>query len=125
MRDSLASFLDDWARRGHEPAVIQRAGVRVVRWSYAELRRLAFQFARELEAHRIEKGDRVLFCGPNGAEWLAAFFGCLVRGVIVVPLDLESSREFVARVQLQVEAKLMLAGREQQGLAPTVPVVLL
>jgi len=125
MRESLASFLDDWERRGDDPAVAQRSGVRVVRWSYSELRSLAFQFARELETRRIEKGDRVLICAPSGAEWVAAFFGCLVRGVIVVPLDLESTREFVARVQLQVEAKLMLAGRGRRSLAPNVPVVFL
>ncbi|MEK6302613.1 MAG: AMP-binding protein [Acidobacteriota bacterium] len=125
MRESLASFLDDWERRSDEPAIAQRAGVRVVQWSYAGLSRLAFQFSRELEARRVDKGDRVLFCGGNSAEWVAAFFACLLRGAIVVPLDLESTPGFVARVQEQVGAKLLLAGREQRSLAPNLPVVTL
>ena len=99
--------------------------MRVVRWSYAELGRLAFQFSRELEARRVDKGDRVLFCAGNSAEWVGAFFGCLLRGAIVVPLDLESTAGFVARIQEQVGAKLMLAGREQRSLAPNLPVVTL
>ncbi|MFY9608008.1 MAG: AMP-binding protein [Blastocatellia bacterium] len=125
MRENLVSFLEDWGRRGDECAIAQRNGLRVARWSYAELRRLAFQFARELEAGGVAKGDRILFCGRNSAEWVAAFFGCLLRGVIVVPLDLESTPEFVGRIQQQVEAKLMLAGREQRNLAASLPIVVL
>ena len=71
----------------------------------------------------MDKGDRVLFCCGNTAEWVAAFFGCLLRGAIVVPLDLESTPEFVRRVQEQVGAKLMLAGFDQRKLAPNLPVV--
>ncbi len=125
MRENLVSFLDDWGRRGDEHAIAQRNGLRVARWSYAELRSLAFQFARELEARGVEKGDRVLFWARNSAEWVAAFFGCLLRGVIIVPLDLESTPEFVGRIQQQVEAKIMLAGREQRGFATHLPLVVL
>jgi long-chain acyl-CoA synthetase len=79
----------------------------------------AFQFARELEERGIAKGERVLFRGANSPEWVAAFFGCVLRGVIVVPLDMESAPEFVARVQQQVEARLILrsgAERRETGL---------
>lgn len=125
MRQTLVSFLDDWARRGHETAIAHRNGLRVVRRSYSELRDLAFQFARELDARGIDKGDRVLFWARNSAEWVSAFFGCLLRGVIAVPLDLESAPEFVSRVQEQVQARLMLAGREQPAAPLGVPVLFL
>ncbi|HTG17699.1 MAG TPA: class I adenylate-forming enzyme family protein, partial [Blastocatellia bacterium] len=125
MRENLVSFLDDWARRGSEPAIAHRRGLRVVRWSYSELRATAFQFARELDGRGIEKGDRVLFWARNSPEWVAGFFGCLLRGVVVVPLDLESTPEFVARIQQQVAAKLILGGREHLRFAPNVPAVVL
>lgn len=125
MRQTLVSFLDDWARRGEETAIAHRNGLRVVRRSYSELCDLAFQFARELDARGIDKGDRVLFWARNSAEWVAAFFGCLLRGVIAVPLDLESAPEFVSRVQMQVQARLMLAGREQPAAPLGVPVLFL
>jgi len=108
MRETLLSFLDDCLARGTATAVVRRRGLRLTKWSSAEIARRAFQFARELEARGISRGDRVLFWGENSAEWIAAFFGCLLRGVVVVPLDLKSAPDFVARVQQQVSAKLLL-----------------
>lgn len=113
MRKNLLSFLDDCEEHGPQTALAHRRGLRMVHWSYARLRTTAFQFARELETYGISKGERVLFWAENSPEWVAAFFGCLLRGVIVVPLDVESSPEFAARVQQQVEAKLLLYSGEK------------
>ena len=121
MRETLLSFLDDCLARRKETAVVRRRGLRLTKWSSAEIARHAFQFARELEARGISHGDRVLFWGENSAEWIAAFFGCLLRGVVVVPLDLKSAPDFVARVQQQVSAKLLLADEVETPLEiPTV-----
>ena len=88
----------------------------MVRHRYAELASLAYRFARELDARDIHKGDRVLIWAENSAEWVAAFFGCALRGVVVVPLDEQSAPDFAARVQQQVSAKLLLCGSVQQKL---------
>src|SRR5829696_5017561 len=109
MRETLLSFLDDCCRHGEQTAVAHEAGVRVSRWSYTRIAASAFQFARELEAQGIGAGDRVLFWGESRPEWIACFYGCLLRGAVVVPLDLKSAPDFVARVQQQVSAKLLLA----------------
>lgn len=108
VRRNLLSFLDDCLKHGSQTAFAHRRGLRASRWRYSRLRSTAFQFARELEAQNISKGDRVLIWAENSPEWVAAFFGCLLRGAIVVPLDSESSAEFASRVQQQVEAKLIL-----------------
>src|SRR5258706_16412211 len=108
MRKDLLSFLDDCQKHASQTALVHRRGLRVSRWSYARLRTTAFQFARELEAQNISKGDRVLIWAENTPEWVGAFFGCLLRGAIVVPLDFDGSAEFASRVQQQVEAKLIL-----------------
>ena len=113
MRETLLSFLDDYLARGGDAAVVRRRGLRLVTWSSQEIARRAFQFARELEARGISHGDRVLFWGENSAEWIAAFFGCLLRGVVVVPLDLKSTVDFAIRVQQQVSAKLLLSDKPQ------------
>ena len=115
-RETLLSFLDDCFEHGDETAVAHWRGLRTVRWSYAHLASAAFQFARELEAREIGRGDRVLFWGENSPEWIAAFYGCLLRGAVVVPLDLKSATDFVERVQQQVSAKLLLADNEQPQL---------
>src|ERR1044072_1153212 len=113
MRETLLTFLDDCRAHGKQTAVAHEAGVRLSRWSYARLASAAFQFARELEARGIGAGDRVLFWGENRPEWIACFYGCLLRGAVVVPLDLKSAPDFVARVQQQVSAKLLLADEAQ------------
>ncbi|HXF38505.1 MAG TPA: AMP-binding protein [Blastocatellia bacterium] len=107
MRTNLLSFLDDCESHGSQTALARRRGLRVERWSYSSLRVTAVGVAGELAARGISKGDRVLFWAENSPEWVAGFFGCLLRGAIVVPLDYESSPDFVARVQQQVEAKLI------------------
>src|SRR3954451_3769981 len=116
MRETLLSFLDDCRAHGQQTAVAHDTGVRVSRWSYARLASSAFQFARELEARGIGAGDRVLFWGENRPEWIACFYGCLLRGVVVVPLDLKSAPDFVARVQQQVSARLLLSDEPQPQL---------
>lgn len=113
MRETLLSFLDDCIAHGEQIAVVHWRGLRIARWSYAKLAACAFQFARELEARGIGHGDRVLFRGENSPEWIAAFYGCLLRGAVVVPLDLKSAPDFAARVQQQVSAKLLLADESQ------------
>src|SRR5437879_6144828 len=112
MRTTVHSYLDDFIARGDETAFAHRRGLRVARWSYAQTAAKSYQFARELEAREIGKGDRVLLWAENSPEWLASFFGCLLRGVIVVPLDAQSGLEFIARVQQQVEAKLAICDAE-------------
>lgn len=112
-RSTLLSFLDDGIAHGDQTAVAHWRGLRTTRWSYARVASAAFQFARELEERGIGHGDRVLFWGENSPEWIAAFYGCLLRGAVVVPLDLKSTTDFVERVQQQVSAKLLLANNQQ------------
>src|SRR5215210_5954968 len=116
MRETLLSFLNDCIALGEQTAVVYWRGLRISRWTYQRLAACAFQFARELEAHDIGASDRVLFWSENSPEWIAAFYGCLLRGAVVVPLDLKSAPDFAARVQQQVSAKLLLAGEAQRQL---------
>jgi long-chain acyl-CoA synthetase len=108
MRTTVASYLNDFILRGRETAFVHRRGLKVERWSYEEIATIAFQTARELEARGIGKGDRVLLWARNSPQWVASFFGCISRGAIVVPLEVQTDRGFVTRVQEQVGAKLAL-----------------
>ncbi|HYJ46167.1 MAG TPA: class I adenylate-forming enzyme family protein, partial [Pyrinomonadaceae bacterium] len=95
-----------------------------MRWSYEQLVRVADGFAYELKARGVEPGERVLLCGENSPEWIAAFWGCLLRGVVVVPLDKESAPAFLLSVARQTQAKLMLAS-DQVAALPALKVPLL
>ena len=97
----------------------------MVRWTYAELFRVAVQFAQELEARGIAKGDRVLLWGENSGEWVAAFLGCIFRGAIAVPMDAVAEKSFAARVAKQSGAKLAVVGRNLPPLDATLPLLCL
>jgi long-chain acyl-CoA synthetase len=112
MRTSVVSYLDEFISRGRDIAFAHRRNLRVARWSYERTARTAYRFARELEARGVGKGDRVLLWAENSPEWVAVFFGCLLRGAIVVPLDVKSDLAFIARIQAQVQAKLLVCEAE-------------
>ena len=107
-RQTLLSYLDDYERRGRETAFVHHRGLRTVRWSYERLVREAHEFARELAARGVVRGDRVLLTGANSPEWAAAFWGCCLLGAVVVPLDKGSTPEFIHSVTQQTAAKLVI-----------------
>ncbi len=120
MERSIADYVGAFLQRGSETAYVQRRGYRTVRWSYQQVAGATFQFARELDARAITKGDRILLWGPNSAEWVTVFLGCALRGVVVVPMDDVATNDFALRVHQQVGAKLMVCSQAhvQQGIPP-------
>ncbi|HEY7097300.1 MAG TPA: AMP-binding protein [Terriglobales bacterium] len=120
---SLLEYLARFLELGSETAYVQKRGYRRESWTYRQVAQTAFQFARELESRNIGKGDRVLIWGPNRAEWVAAFFGCVARGVIVVPMDDAATTDFAQRVFRQVGAKLTVCSRAH--INPGMPSVIL
>lgn len=114
MRKSIAEFfLESFAAHAEECAYRQRRGYRTQSFTYRQVVEMMGAFAGELDRRGIVKGDRVMLWGGNCAEWVAAFFGCALRGVVVVPMDDGASPDFAARVFAQVEAKLLVASRER------------
>ena len=106
MRDHLATLIDDFRRFDREIAVVHYRGNRRHVTTYGDLARLAGRFAAFLAQQGIVQGDRVLLWADNSAEWIAAFHGCLLRGVLAVPLDAAGSADFAARVAADVRPKL-------------------
>jgi long-chain acyl-CoA synthetase len=112
MAESIAEFFSEhYQAHSHERAFRQKRGYRTGSFAYGDVLKMAFGFAGHLEARGIAKGDRVMVWGENCAEWAAAFFGCALRGVIVVPMDNGSSTDFAMRVFQQVDAKLLVVSR--------------
>ncbi|NDQ58353.1 MAG: AMP-binding protein [Acidipila sp.] len=111
-RSSLIELLDLFDRHGGGAAYGHRRGYRMERWSYRQVADVARQFARELESRRIQAGQRVILWGENSAEWVASFLGCMLCGVVVVPMDRIAAPEFAWRVARDVDAKLMICSRE-------------
>ena len=114
MAESLAQFfVTNFQARANSNsrAYGQRRGYRMEWFTYAQIVEMAFRFARELEARKIAQGERVMLWGENCAQWVAAFFGCAIRGVVVVPMDNAASADFAVRVSRLVEATLWVCSR--------------
>jgi long-chain acyl-CoA synthetase len=108
MRPHLASLVDDFRVHAQETAVVAHRGVRRYRTTYGEVADLAGRFSAELARRGIAPGERVALWGANSAEWVGVFFGCVLRGVIVVPLDAAGSAEFAARVIADTKPKMVI-----------------
>jgi long-chain acyl-CoA synthetase len=108
MRSHLATLADDFRRHGNETAIVTYRGNRRLASSYYELAELAGRFSAELRRREILAGARVVVWGQNAIEWVGAFFGCVMRGVIVVPLDAAGSVDFAQRVIAETTPRLVV-----------------
>ena len=106
-RPHLATLLEDFRRFGHQTAIVQYTGNRRKATTYEEVATLAGRFAALLVSRNLQPGDRLILWAQNSAEWVAAFHACILRGVIVVPLDAYGTPDFAARVAADVKPELI------------------
>jgi long-chain acyl-CoA synthetase len=110
-RTTLVDFFHDLsAIRGE--FLVYDDGYRRRSHTYDAVGRAARGFAARLAAAGLRKGDKVVFWGENRPEWIACYWGCLISGLIVVPIDYRSSADFVAKVRRVVEARVVLVGED-------------
>jgi long-chain acyl-CoA synthetase len=110
-RDSLLDFFEDFSALD-DVFIVHDDGYRVRQLTYRQLADAARAFAATLAARGIGAGDKVVIWSENRPEWLVAMWGCLLRSVVIVPVDYRASAELLARVAQIVRAKLILAGTE-------------
>ena len=120
-RDNLLSLFREFERYGSDIAFVQRRGYRREAWTYRKLARVASTCGSGLKQRGVRTGDRVLLWGPNSAEWTAAFWGCLLRGAVAVPMDDGATLDFAGRVARDACVKLIFASREKAALDPAIP----
>jgi long-chain acyl-CoA synthetase len=98
----------DFRRYGEQIAVVTHRGNRRFSTSYARLADLSARCALSFDQRGLKPGDRVLLWGNNSVEWVAAFFGCILRGIVAVPLDAAGSLELARRVTAEVQPRLLV-----------------
>ena len=110
-RHTLIDYFDGLVTaRG--PFLVYDDGFKARSHSYTEVARAARGFAARLVAAGVRKGDKVVFWSENRPEWIVAFWGCLLGGVIVVPIDYRASPELLARIARRVAARLVVVGED-------------
>jgi long-chain acyl-CoA synthetase len=108
-RETLLDFFADFAGL-KEDFLVWDDGYRTQHRNYADIARAARTFAAKLRTRGIGKGQKIVFWSENRPEWVAALWGCLLEGVIAVPIDFRNSADFVTRIAGIVEARATLVG---------------
>ncbi len=113
-RETLLDFFGSMAGSS-EPFLVYDDGFRSYSRTYMEAAAAARGFAARLRTAGMAPGDRVILWAENRPEWVVAFWGCLLAGIVVVPLDYRASAGFLERVRAKVGAGLVLLGDEVHG----------
>ena len=110
-RETLLDFFDDLAEtRG--VFLAHDNGYRRREHTYQDVARAARALAARLHNAGLRKGDAVAIWSENRPEWIAGLWGCLLQGIVAVPIDYRASPDFLARVATIVKARLVLAGED-------------
>ncbi len=105
---TLADIVHFFPERGPHAAVRYFNGYRIFHTSYGELYEQALRFVGYMRSLGIERGDRILIWTPNSPEWAVVFCGCVLSGVVLVPIDARHTPEFIQHVANETEAKMIV-----------------
>ena len=102
------AFLEAVARRADHPAIeIGQAA-----FSYRAIASAAGRVATSLQCQQISSRGRVVLLLPNGAQYLAAFYGALLAGGVAVPLPPQVEATRLSHVLDVCEAEFVLTTSE-------------
>jgi long-chain acyl-CoA synthetase len=110
-RESLIDFFNDLDTIRGE-FLVHDDGFRSRHYTYEQVSRAARVFAQRLREAGVSRGDKIVMWSENRPEWIAAFWGCLLAGNIVVPVDYRASADFPSRVAQIVDARFVLTGED-------------
>jgi long-chain acyl-CoA synthetase len=110
-RDTLLDFFEDFAS-SDDVFLVHDDGYRVRQATYREVASASRAFAARLAGANIGADDKVAIWSENRIEWVVALWGCLLRRVVLVPVDFRASGDLLARITTIVQAKAVLLGEE-------------
>jgi long-chain acyl-CoA synthetase len=112
---TLHDFFDSYVHGG-TVALVYDDGFRCWSYSYDWLRATAGAFAIRLDQQGLRPGDRVAIWSENRPEWVAAFWACVLHGVVVIPIDARASPALVRRIVRAAEPRGILTGDDVEAL---------
>jgi acyl-CoA synthetase (AMP-forming)/AMP-acid ligase II len=112
MRRTLLDFFADvtGGSAAHAQFLAYDDGYRAWTWTYGETAAAARAFAQRLRGHGIAGGQAIAIWSENRPEWIAAMWGALLEGVVIVPIDYRTSADFLLKVAGIVDAKAIVVG---------------
>ncbi len=125
---NLATYILRMAEAGEQTAFVEQGLYRSQRFSYARVVERALAFARWLKEHHLARGDcaqdsKVVLYARPGAAWAMAFYGCVLAGTVMAPVDAGFSSDFVRQVAEHIGASWVICDHatertlEQSGIS--------
>jgi long-chain acyl-CoA synthetase len=110
--DTVLDLLDDAVASGGDRPVIRivRDDGTDERWSFRDLGLRSRCAAWRLRALGLEPGDRLLTWSPSAPELPAVYFGAMLAGLVLVPLDLRMAPDAIERIAARAEARHLALG---------------
>ena len=103
---------ETWAAHRQLEAVAARnADETVTRWTYDDLWRESRRYAKGFLATGVARGTRVGVLAPNRAEWLAAAFGAVMCGGVLVPFSTFATAEELDQLLAHSGVSVLVAQR--------------
>jgi long-chain acyl-CoA synthetase len=104
----LTTLLKENAHKiGAKVAFSMKMSFRMRHFTYKEMYDLSRKCALLLQKHGVSKGDKVIVLAPNSPFWGVVYWGCLLNGAVIVPLNIQSTQAMVDRAIEQTDAKIV------------------
>lgn len=112
--EDLAATIPDLLRRAVQshsarPALIGADGESV---TYGDLWDDARRIAGGLRERNVSSGDRVVLCLPNSTTWVRTYFGILLAGAVVVPVNVRLAEPEIDHIVHDCGAEVVIRSAE-------------
>lgn len=105
----LAHARQTWPERTYLQV---RTGEKLTAYNYRQVVVRSEAMARDLIARGILPGERVALLSENRPAWIIAYYGILLAGGVVVPVDSLMSPSEIATVLRMAQARLLITTRK-------------
>lgn len=105
---TLIDLFKSFKEKGNKTAIVYRTGVRRFVFSYIQIYTQSLRFASWLKSKGIKNGDNILIWAPNSPWWAVSYFGSIISGAVVVPVDFASGFERAEKIAKLTNAKLII-----------------
>ncbi len=92
----------------------------MVSLTYNDLLERVHGFAGSLQEKGLKKGDCLILWSASRIDWMVAFFGALLIGAVVVPLDINSKEDFLSKIEQSTEAKYLITSQKSVSWIKTI-----
>ena len=108
-RSKLVDFLARAAALDAE-FIVYDDGYRGRTYRYSQVAAMANALRERLRGAGIHKGDAAMIWSESRPGWVAALWACLLEGIVVVPVDPQSSASLFQRIERKAQARVALIG---------------